>query len=107
MQTLPYQDEKTQELPKYHYFHNKTENFGHILMPGYLATTTKNVDATKTAFLPTDSTQKDHYFVHVICTENLAKISLGSLGHTMNIYEKTVYWIGRTIRLWLYMPLIN
>lgn len=54
--TYFHQTEVILELPKCHFFKNLIDYFGHILIPGCLVTSFKNVEAIKAAVSPIDST---------------------------------------------------
>lgn len=50
--------------------------------------------------------RRDHFWMHVVCTDDLSKISLKSPRHSMTTHERTRNWFRRILQLRLWMSLI-
>lgn len=79
------QGEVTLKLPKSHFFQMKIELPDHLLMAGWLAAASENVDVFRTAIFPTDSAQTLSFWAHVWSTEELSK-KFSSCARPLNDY---------------------
>lgn len=67
------QDKVNLKLPKSHFFQTKLKYFDQILIYSGFKTASKSDDAIDSTVLPSDSTQRDHFWAHVVFTKRFIK----------------------------------